>query len=99
MGFADYKRELEPSIQGVPEIGWVLARSVHGNGYGTEAVRAALAWGDAYFDGARTVCIIDPENLVSLRVAGKCGFREYARTMYKDGPVILLERNAPSLRV
>ena len=92
VGFADYKREIGPSIKGEAEIGWVLAGPVHGRGYATEAVRAALAWGDAHFHGARTVCIIGPENLASLRVAAKCGFREYARTMYKGGPVILLER-------
>ncbi len=92
VGFADYKREIEPSIKGEAEIGWVLARPFHGKGYATEAVRAALAWGDAHFDRARTVCIIDPGNLGSLKVAGMCGFGEYARTMYKGGPVILLER-------
>jgi hypothetical protein len=28
----------------------------------------------------------------SLRVAEKCGYREYARTTYKGVPVILFER-------
>ena len=32
IGFADYKRELEPSLKGVPEIGWVLASPTHGKG-------------------------------------------------------------------
>src|ERR1700683_3795866 len=41
IGFADYKRELEPSLKGEPEIGWVLASAAHGKGYATEAVRAA----------------------------------------------------------
>ena len=39
LGFAEFKRELEPSIQGIPEIGWVLAPHAHGKGYATEAVR------------------------------------------------------------
>jgi GNAT acetyltransferase-like protein len=30
MGFSDWEREMEPSLRGVPELGWVLARRVHG---------------------------------------------------------------------
>ncbi len=44
IGFADYKRDLEPSLKGVPEIGWVLASPAHGRGY-TEALRAVVALG------------------------------------------------------
>ena len=43
LGFAEFKREIEPSIQGVPEIGWVLAPHAQGKGYATEAVRAVVA--------------------------------------------------------
>jgi RimJ/RimL family protein N-acetyltransferase len=38
------------------------------------------------------VCIIDPQNMPSLRVAERCGFREWARTTYKGDPTIILER-------
>src|SRR4051794_20789338 len=30
LGFADFKRDLEPSIKGMPELGWALAQHVHG---------------------------------------------------------------------
>src|SRR5882724_4453520 len=30
IGFADYKRDLEPSLKGTPEIGWVLSSQAHG---------------------------------------------------------------------
>ena len=92
MGFADFKRNLQPSLDGVPELGWALVSQAHGKGYATEAVRAAIAWGDEAFGKKRTVCIISPENVASMRVAEKCGFREYQRTMYKEHEVILLER-------
>jgi RimJ/RimL family protein N-acetyltransferase len=92
VGFADYKRDIEPSIKGEAEIGWVLAGHAHGKGYATEAVRAALAWGDAHLKQPRTVCIIAPENLASIRVAAKCGLLEFERAVYKDHPVILCER-------
>ncbi len=97
IGFADYKRDLTPSMKGIPEIGWVLASSSHGKGYATEAVRAALAWGDAHFEATRTACIIAPENFASIRVAVKCGYREFVRTTYKDHPTVMFVRDRPVL--
>ena len=92
VGFADFKREIEPSIDGQPEIGWVLAPWAQGRGLATEAVGAALAWGDHNWGGRPTVCLIDPANAASIRLAGKCGYRELARTTYKGGPTILFRR-------
>lgn len=92
VGLADFKRAITPSFSGAQEMGWVLAAWAHGKGYATEAVRAALAWNEQRFPGARLVCMIEPANASSLRVAEKCGFREYARTTYKDSEVVLLER-------
>ena len=92
LGFADYKRDIEPSLTGMPESGWVLASRVHGKGYATEAVRAAIAWGEKHFGSTRTVCLIHPENLPSIRVAAKCGYREFQRTTYKGQPTILFAR-------
>jgi RimJ/RimL family protein N-acetyltransferase len=92
LGFADLKRDIEPSIKGVPEVGWVLASQAHGKGYATEALRAAVAWGEAHFGQTRTVCIIRPENLKSIRVAEKCGYREFRRTTYKEHPTIMFAR-------
>jgi len=92
VGFADYKRDIQPSLKGVPEIGWALAAHAHGKGFATEAVRAAVTWGDKHFDSKRTACIIAPENLASVRVAEKCGYREFQRTTYKDRPALMFER-------
>ena len=92
LGFADYKRDIEPSLKGVPELGWALASQAHGKGYATEAVGAAVAWGEAHFGLARTVCLIQPENLASIRVAEKCGYKEFQRTSYKDHPTIMFAR-------
>jgi RimJ/RimL family protein N-acetyltransferase len=90
VGFADYKRNIEPPLN-APEIGWVLASQFHGKGYVTEAVRAAVAWGDGYFK-SRTTCIIHPANLASIRVAEKCGYGEFQRTLYHGHPTIMLAR-------
>jgi RimJ/RimL family protein N-acetyltransferase len=92
VGFADFRREIEPSLDGVPETGWVIAPHAHGKGYATEAVRAAIAWGETHFGHGRTACIIAPENGPSIRVAEKCGYREFSRTTYKDKPTIMFMR-------
>jgi RimJ/RimL family protein N-acetyltransferase len=89
-GLADFKRDLAVSFDGAPETGWVLAPWSHGKGYATEAMAAVLAWSAAAHP--RTVCMIDPPNLPSLRVAAKCGYRELARPTYKGSEVIVFER-------
>jgi RimJ/RimL family protein N-acetyltransferase len=92
VGFVDYRREMTPPLAGAPEIGWVLAPAVHGHGFAAEAVGAILAWGETRFRGARTVCLIDPGNARSIRLAEKCGYRELIRTTYRGEPTIVLER-------
>ena len=96
VGFGDYKREIEPPLTGMPELGWVLSPAWHGKAYGTEAVGAALAWGDAHFGRRRICCIAAPENIASLRLAAKFGFREALRTTYLGDPTILFIREAKS---
>lgn len=93
VGFADFRRAIDPPLGDAPEAGWALAAWAHGQGFGGEAVRALMAWGDQTF-GARTVCMIAPENVPSIALAGKVGFREYARSVYHDAPTILFERRA-----
>ena len=92
VGYANHKRDIQPPLMDMPELGWVLATSVHGRGYATEAVRAAMSWGDARFGNQKTFCIIDPENVRSIRVAEKCGFKETWRTSYKDAPTVVFVR-------
>jgi RimJ/RimL family protein N-acetyltransferase len=53
---------------------------------------AAIGWADATFPQMRMTCIIDPDNLPSIRVAGRLGFEELARTVYHDSKVVLFER-------
>jgi RimJ/RimL family protein N-acetyltransferase len=93
VGFADYKRNIEPPLN-APEIGWALASRFHGKGYATEAVSAAVAWGERHFK-SRTTCIIHPANLASIHVAEKCGYREVQRTLYHGHPTIVFVREHP----
>lgn len=91
-GILNVKRDTNPSFRDAPEIGWGLLPAVHGKGYATEAVKAILGWAEDHFGKVRMVCIIDPDNTPSLRVAERCGFHEYARTTYKGEAIIILER-------
>lgn len=75
-GLADFKRDMTPSIAGVPEAGYVFTPETHGRGYATEAMTAVLAWSDQTLDAPRSCALIHPDNAASLRVADKLGFGE-----------------------
>jgi len=92
VGFSDFRRDIDPSLDGMPESGWVLAPWSYGRGYATEALEAALAWGAGQFGTRDNVCIIDPDNLASIRVAEKCGFERWVETRYKDEPIVVFRR-------
>jgi RimJ/RimL family protein N-acetyltransferase len=94
IGFFDSKRDMAPSLDGMPEMGWVLAPQMHGKGYATEAIRAAIAWGDVHFGKTKMCCIIAPENYASIRVAEKSGFCRQQKTTYKGEPTIIFVRDA-----
>jgi RimJ/RimL family protein N-acetyltransferase len=94
VGLADFKREMSPSIEGLPEAGWIFAPDAHGQGYASEAVRAVLAWADAALDAPKIAAIIDPANAASIRVAEKCGFSGREPAVYKNEPILLFRRPA-----
>jgi RimJ/RimL family protein N-acetyltransferase len=93
-GFHDMRREMTPSIEGTLEAGWGLRPSVHGRGYGFEAMQAVVGWADNAFPGRRMTCIIDPANEASRRVATKLGFNEVTVADYHGSAVTLFERLA-----
>ena len=53
--------------------------SAQGWGYATEAMQAAIDWASDAFPGRRMTCLINVDNLASMRVAGRLGFKEFAR--------------------
>ena len=91
-GLADFHRDIDPPISGIPEAGWVFAESAHGRGYASEAMQEILAWGKTRFGNDRSVCLIDPENFPSLSLAGRLGFNEELRTIFRNNPTIILGR-------
>ncbi len=96
VGFGDYRRDIVPSLDGIPEIGWVLTPRAQGRGLGYEAARTALAWRDAALPRGETVCIVAPEHAPSLRIAEKLGFRVSGNAIYHGDPTVVLRRRSPS---
>jgi RimJ/RimL family protein N-acetyltransferase len=92
LGLADFHREIKPSFGETPEAGWALASWAHQQGFATEGLRAALAWGDAHLPSRRSVCLVSAENSASLRVAFKCGYTELRRVDYLNEASVILER-------
>nr|WP_199099698.1 GNAT family N-acetyltransferase [Dyella sp. ASV21] len=92
IGFADLKRDLQPSLDGMLEFGWVLSPAAHGKGYASEAVAAAMAWAAEQHPALASVCIISPDNLPSIRVAEKAGFERWQDTTYHGSPTRVYRR-------
>ncbi len=97
-GLADFKRDMEPSIEGLPELGYVFAREVHGQGLAGEAVRAILDWADSALAPAQIVAIIDADNAPSIRLAERAGFNVREEASYKGEPILLFRRLRPPAR-
>lgn len=96
VGFSDFKRDLRPSIENLPEMGWIFAPHGQGRGYALEAVTAALDWADANLPGLEVPAIIDPGNSPSIRLAERAGFDSSEEALYRDAPILLLRRQAKS---
>ena len=95
-GLADFKREMTPSIEGVPEAGYVFSPDCHGKGYATEAMSAILGWADEVLEAERSCAIINPDNHASIRVAQKLGFDRSEAAQFAGKTVSLFWRDRPS---
>ena len=93
VGFIERMRVRDDEdLVGMPEMGWMFASGFAGRGYATEAVGAALDWAVGFFRAGRVLAVVAPENLGSLRVAEKCGFKELRRGLSLGRPRVFLER-------
>ena len=71
------------------ELGWTLARQFWGQGYATEAARAARAWGHDGGGVDRLISLIAPHNVRSIRVADKLGAQPERMIRTRLGPAIV----------
>jgi RimJ/RimL family protein N-acetyltransferase len=92
IGFADFHRKTEPSIAGIPEAGWVLATAFRKRGYAREALQAALRWLARHVAAPRSVCLIAPANLASIRLAETAGYAGCGTVRLQGQHTMLLQR-------
>ena len=95
IGFADFKRDMIPNIEGIPEMGWIMAPEAQGRGYATEGVLAALDWAEKALGRSEIVAIISHANAASIRIAEKAGFAAREEAVYKSEPILLFRRHLP----
>jgi RimJ/RimL family protein N-acetyltransferase len=89
-GFADFRRDINPSIEGSLEVGWLLASHAFGSGYATEAATACLRWALQEFPNREVVATIDPNNAASVRVTEKIGEWKPSQASYRGSMLLLL---------
>jgi RimJ/RimL family protein N-acetyltransferase len=95
LGFADFKRDMEPSLEGEAELGYVFSPRVHGQGIAYEACAAVLEWGDKNLNASSYPAIISPENGASIRLAQRLGFTREADGTYRGETIALFRRARP----
>ena len=83
-GLASFERGLS-ELTGYPEAGWAFVPDAWGKGLATEAMAAVLAWADETLGHKEIRCIIDPDNIASLRVAAKLGFQAMGEVEFPPG--------------
>ena len=64
------------------EVAYMLAKAYWGQGLGTEAAQAILHYGFEQLHFSRLICLVDPGNDASSKVARKIGM-----TLEKDGDI------------
>jgi RimJ/RimL family protein N-acetyltransferase len=82
-------------IDGQPEVevAYMIAREHWGQGLGTEAAQGVLDYGFEHLGLARLICLIDHDNVASIRVAMKIGMRFEKEGRDDKGPFLLYSRN------
>jgi len=92
VGLAHFARGLGSDFDPYLEASWVLASDGRGKGYAHEAVAALHDWAIARTGAKRTVCIVNPANAPSLRLAEKLGYRQFGVADYRGDRPIMFER-------
>ena len=87
-------RGMGARYDGFDEAGWSVLSRWHGRGVAFEAAEAVHAWHAKAVGRRRTVCMTDPANARSIRLALKLGYAPFETGVYKGEAVIMFERPA-----
>lgn len=93
-GLSHFQRDFGPDFDDSPEAAWALMPEYQGRRFAYEAMRAVHDWYRENFGAQRTVCIIDPGNLPSIRLAQRLSYRAIDERDYRDAQVTVFERAA-----
>lgn len=88
-GLLSWNIDQRPEI----EVAYMLARDCWGRGLGTEAARGILQFGFDSLGLSRLICLIDADNLASIRVATNIGMSFEKAGRDDKGPYHLYARN------
>ena len=75
------------------EIAFAMARAFWGKGLATEVALALLQYGFEHLHLLRLICLIEPENLASVRVATKIGMSFEKDGKDDKGPFLIYSIN------
>jgi ribosomal-protein-alanine N-acetyltransferase len=75
------------------EVAYLLARAYWGQGLGTEAAQGIVDYAFEKLQLPRLVCMIEPENYASIKVAEKIGMVLEKEMQDEQGPYLLYSRN------
>jgi ribosomal-protein-alanine N-acetyltransferase len=78
------------------EVAYLLAKEHWGRGLGTEAARAILAYGFGELHLSRLICLIDPANDASVKVAIKIGMSLEREAEIDGEPTLVYSANTPA---
>ncbi|WP_051504310.1 GNAT family N-acetyltransferase [Sphingomonas jaspsi] len=92
VGFGQFNRNLGGHFDWAPEACWTIVKGRQNEGLATEAVAGAVTWVERVLGATRTVCIVSADNIASIRVAEKIGFRPFKRSEFKGFPAVFFER-------
>jgi ribosomal-protein-alanine N-acetyltransferase len=74
------------------EVAYLIDPAYWGQGLGTEAAQGVLDYAVATLGLSRLICLIDPGNAASIRVAEKIGMRFEREGRDEKGPFLLYSR-------
>ena len=75
------------------EVAYLLDKAYWGQGLGTEAAQAVLDYGFEQLQLTRLICLIEKDNLASIKVARKIGMTFEKESSDENGPFLLYSRS------
>jgi RimJ/RimL family protein N-acetyltransferase len=79
------------------EVAYLISKDFWGQGLGTEVAQAIVDYGFEKLNLTRLICLIDKQNLASLRVAEKIGMTFEKEGKDEIGPFLLYTKNKLSV--